>query len=90
MTSQQDGTREMTDSELLERAATLSRVLVSQDDDLLREAALCQNQGRHFMGLIFAPAIRITLGEFVADLELLSLATTPEEWVGRVEYLPLK
>ena len=35
LTSQEDGTRQANDQELLARASTLKRVLVSQDHDLL-------------------------------------------------------
>jgi predicted nuclease of predicted toxin-antitoxin system len=35
LTSQEDGTREVADDALLERAGELDRVLVSQDTDLL-------------------------------------------------------
>ncbi|HEY7183167.1 MAG TPA: DUF5615 family PIN-like protein [Blastocatellia bacterium] len=38
LTSQEDGTREVDDDVLLDRASALGRVLFSQDKDLLREA----------------------------------------------------
>ncbi len=39
LTAQEDGAAELDDYRLLERATELGRVLVSQDDDLLREGA---------------------------------------------------
>jgi len=39
VTAQEDGATQWDDSRLLQRATELSRVLVSQDEDLLREAA---------------------------------------------------
>ena len=90
LTSQEDGTKRLDDSNLLDRASGLGRILVTQDDDLLREAASRQNQSLPFVGVIYAPALRVTLGEMVVDLELLSHVSNPEDWVGRVEYLPLK
>ncbi len=90
LTSQEDGTKRLDDSKLLDRASGLGRILVTQDDDLLREAASRQNQSLPFVGVIYAPALRVTLGEMVVDLELLSHVSNPEDWVGRVEYLPLK
>jgi predicted nuclease of predicted toxin-antitoxin system len=38
LTSQEDGTRTSQDDELLQRATTLRRVLMSQDEDLLQIA----------------------------------------------------
>lgn len=90
LTSQEDGTQRLDDAELLDRASGLGRVLVTQDDDLLREAASRQNEARPFVGVIYAHAMRITIGQFVSDLELVARASLPEEWVSRVEYLPLK
>jgi predicted nuclease of predicted toxin-antitoxin system len=39
LTAQEDGTTRLPDSELLDRATELGRVLVTEDRDLLREAA---------------------------------------------------
>ncbi len=39
LTAQEDGAAELDDDRLLERATELGRVLVSQDEDLLREGA---------------------------------------------------
>ena len=40
-------------------------------------------------GIVYAHQLRITIGQLVDDLELLAKATEPEEWNGRIEYLPL-
>jgi hypothetical protein len=45
LTAQLDGTTEMEDPALLDRATTLGRVLVTQDEDLLAEAAHRQRNG---------------------------------------------
>ncbi len=90
LTSQEDGTQTLDDSRLLDRASDLGRVLVTQDDDLLREAASRQNKEMPFLGVIYAPAFGVTLGEMVVDLELICRVSKHEEWVSRVEYLPLK
>ena len=39
LTAQEDGSAELADDVLLKRATELGRVLVSQDEDLLREGA---------------------------------------------------
>jgi hypothetical protein len=89
LTAQEDGTAEWDDERLLQRATELGRILVSQDRDLLREGARRQSEDRDFAGIIFAHQLRITIGQMVEDLELIVRATFPEEWRGRIEYLPL-
>jgi predicted nuclease of predicted toxin-antitoxin system len=90
LTAQEDGGDELEDSKLLDRASGLGRVLVTQDIDLLREAARRRETSRYFLGIVYAPQLQITINQAVSDLELIANATTPEEWVCRVEYLPLK
>jgi len=90
LTAQEDGAAELDDAELLERATNLGRILVSQDEDLLREAALWLMSGRDFSGLAYAHQLRITVGQMVQDLELISTATSPEEWRGKIGYLPIR
>jgi predicted nuclease of predicted toxin-antitoxin system len=51
MTSQEDSTSELDDDKLLDRATELSRVLVSQDEDLLFEGARRQLESRNFAGM---------------------------------------
>ena len=43
-----------------------------------------------FAGVIYAHQLNITVGECIGDLELIALATDPEEWTYRLMYLPLK
>ena len=90
LTAQEDGARELDDSALLDRATTLGRVLFSQDDDLLREAVKRQRGDEPFGGVIYAHQLNVTIGECVDDLELIAQATEPNEWEGRLIYLPLK
>jgi predicted nuclease of predicted toxin-antitoxin system len=90
LTSQEDGTRESSDSDLLDRATFLGRVLFTRDVDLLPEATKRQRKGRSFVGVIYAPQIGVTIGECVAELELIAKTEESSKWVNRVEYLPLK
>jgi len=90
LTAQEDGAAELDDKPLLQRATELGRVLVSQDEDLLREGALCLREGKDFSGIIYAHQLRITVGQMVKDLELIARATSQDEWRGRIEYLPLE
>jgi hypothetical protein len=90
LTSQEDGTREVDDDILLDRATALGRVLFSQDKDLLREAQKRQQSGEAFGGVIYAPQLGVSIGQCIDDLELIAQCSTPDEWLNRVDYLPLK
>jgi hypothetical protein len=89
LTSQLDGTIELSDSDLLDRATELGRVLVSQDEDLLAEATHRQRINRKFGGVIYAHQLGVTIGQCVKDLEIIAKAGMPEDLANRVEYLPL-
>ena len=89
LTSQLHGTTEMEDPDLLDRARALKRVLVSQDEDLLAEAARRQQSAIPFSGVFYAHQLGITIGRFINDLEVLALVGEPEDYDGRVEFLPL-
>ena len=65
-------------------------MLYIQDDDLLKEAARRQETGERFAGLVYAHQLNVTIGESVTDLELIAGATSVEEWVNVVIYLPLR
>ena len=88
-TAQLDGTTTLPDPEMLDRAAQLGRVLFSQDEDLLREATRRQRAGESFSGVIYAHQLGITIGRCVSDLELLAQTCELEEFINRVEFLPL-
>lgn len=90
ITAQEDGTARWSDPDLLDRAAVLDRVLFSQDEDLLVEAARRQSQGVSFKGVIYAPQLELTTGQFVEQLELLAKAGVPADFANAVQYLPLR
>lgn len=90
LTAQEDQTRESSDPDLLDRASELGRIFVTQDADLLIEASVRQRTGGSFVGIIYAPQTGITIGQCVENLELIAKTTEAEEWVNRVDYLPLK
>lgn len=89
LTAQGDGGARLTDSDLLDRAGQLGRVLFSQDEDLLAEATRRQRSGVSFEGVVYAHQLRVNIGRSIQDLELLAKATDPADWRNRVEYLPL-
>jgi hypothetical protein len=89
LTAQEDGAAELDDDRLLQRATELGRVLVSQDEDLLREGARHLRERKDFSGIIYAHQLRVTTGQMVQDLELIATATSQKEWSGKIEYLPI-
>jgi hypothetical protein len=90
MTAQEDRADQLSDAALLDRALGMGRILFSQDDDLLREATLRQRTGKRFAGVVYAHQLNVTIGQCVEDLELICGVSEPEEWINRLEYLPLK
>ena len=89
-TAEEDGTRELDDSALLDRATSLGRVLFTRDADLLAEAAARQRNGLAFAGVIYAHQLYVSIGECVDYLELIAKASAPSEWINRVGWLPLR
>lgn len=89
LTAQEDGTARWEDPDLLNRALELNRVLFSQDEDLLAEAALRQREGRRFAGVAYAPQLALSIGQFIDELELIAKAGEPADFADRVTYLPL-
>jgi len=89
LTAHEDGHHTVEDPELLDRATAVSRVLFSQDEDLLAEAVRRQRAGLPFGGLIYCHQERLGIGALVADLELVAKAAAPSELDGRILYLPL-
>ena len=90
ITSQEDGTRRATDSALLSRATELSRILVTQDEDLLGIAAEWQGSGRAFPGIVYGHQLRTGIGQMVEDLELIATCMTGSEIANQVIHLPLR
>lgn len=89
LTAYEDGTSEHNDSDLLDRATELQRVLFTQDDDLLNEAAKRIQEGIPFYGVIYAHQLRVSIGTCVHDLEIITKAGEPEDIIGKVQFLPI-
>jgi hypothetical protein len=90
LTAQEDRADQFSDSDLLDRASALGRVLFSRDRDLLAEAAERQRTGRDFPGVVYAHQIRVTIGKCINDLELIAKHSEAEDMLNRVEHLPLR
>ncbi len=89
LTAQEDGSDTLTDPALLDRATTLRRVLFTHDPDLLAEADRRQRVGEAFAGLVFVKFRRLSLGQIINDLEILTKASDPVDMANRVVFLPL-
>ena len=89
VTSQEDSTAELEDSDLLDRATALGRALFTQDTDFLRIASERQRAEIEFAGIIFGNQNEMTVSGCIRDLELIAKVYEPEELTDRVEYLPL-
>lgn len=88
LTAIEDGSQQLPDDQLLDRAAALGRVIFTHDVRFRSLAEDWQRQNRSFNGLVFGHPLRATIGQFVRDLELIALATEQSEWLNRVEYIP--
>ena len=66
----------MDDGPLLKRATELDRILVTQDEDLLREGTRLLKGRGDFSGIVYAHQLRVTIGQMVEDLELITKATS--------------
>lgn len=88
-TAYEDGSSDMEDSELLDRARELGCMLFTQDDDLLAEATKRQRKGISFNGVIYAHQLHVTIGTCIHDLEIIGKAGEPEDLVNSVQFLPL-
>ena len=89
LTAQEDGARRLLDDQLLDRAMQLGRVLFTEDDDLLAEAAGRQERGEPFAGVIYIRDRQLRVGRRVDDLEVIAKVCTSEEMANWVQYLPL-
>ncbi|MEM6647035.1 MAG: DUF5615 family PIN-like protein [Bacteroidota bacterium] len=89
LTAQDDGAQTLDDGALLDRSTALERVLFSQDDDFLIEAALRQTAKQAFAGIVYAHQLRISIGRCIRDLELIVKLGDPEELSSQVLFLPL-
>lgn len=89
LTAQEDGSATLDDSLLLDRAATLNRLLFTQDEDFLIEAHRRQTVGEHFVGVIYIHQRDTVIGRCINDLETIAYASELEEYANQVRHLPL-
>lgn len=88
LTCAEDGTDRSDDSQILERATQLGRIVFTQDDDFLALADEWLENGREFAGVIYAHQLAITIGEAIRNVELIAKVLEPEDMRNRIEFLP--
>ena len=90
LTAQDDGHDATDDDLILDRAATLGRVIFTRDQDFLVIARARQTNGIPFAGVVFARQKNgPSYGACITDLETITSASEPGEWADTVTYLPL-
>lgn len=90
LTAREDDADELEDSALLDRVTRLDRVIVTYDDDFVREARRRQEMsGEHFSGIVYSPQSQVRIGPYVDQLEVIASVMTPDEMRDRVLFLPL-
>lgn len=89
LTAEEDGTKQLADPLLLDRAMALGYVLFTQDVDFLAEVARRQAASEAFAGVVFARQQVVPIGQCVQDLELMAKVYDPVDMMNRLEYLPL-
>ena len=89
LTAFEDGSHELKDPDLLDRAGLLGRILFSMDEDFLAETARRQAAGIPFLGVIYVHPLRLSIGACIRELEVISTAGQKEDLHNQVLILPL-
>lgn len=89
LTAQEDSSAGLSDEALLDRATAIGRAVFTRDVDFLGRARERQITGVSFSGVIYAHQLNASIGQCVADLELIAKVYEREDFENRVEYLPL-
>ncbi|HTU91956.1 MAG TPA: DUF5615 family PIN-like protein, partial [Gemmataceae bacterium] len=71
LTAEEDGTKQLADPLLLDRAMALGYVFFTQDVDFLIEVAQRQRTGQTFAGVVYAHQQGVSIGQCVQDLEIM-------------------
>ena len=87
---QDEGQSETPDLLILDRALANGWVVYTMDEDFLAEARKRQITGDPFCGVIYNHKLRLSVGQIIEDLFAIAECALPEEYVNRVEYLPLR
>jgi predicted nuclease of predicted toxin-antitoxin system len=88
LTAQADGATRLSDPELLDRATAAGRVLFTQDEDFLTEAARRRKLNLPFATILYAHQSSITVRDCVESIELFCRTALEEERRNLVLFLP--
>ena len=89
LTAREDGFDRRSDADILARASELGRVVFTQDVDFISLVDECLVEGRQFCGVVFSHQLKITIGQAIADLEIVCRILTPDEAANQLIRLPL-
>ncbi len=89
LTAYEDSRARAPDDEVLRRATELARIVFTQDEEFLALAPQWNRSDRHFAGIVYSHQVRATIGQLVADLQLVVELMSPEEIRDTVVFLPL-
>lgn len=90
LTTEEDHAADWEDERILTRATSLERIVFTQDDDFLAIGHHWQRSGREFTGIVYAHQLKITVGQAIADLDLIAKVMTADDMRNRIEFLPLR
>lgn len=88
LTAQEDNASHRPDTELLNRATELGRLMVTQDIRFRVLAEEWQGRQQAFAGLVYGHQT-LTIGQLVTDLDLITNCLSTEEVANQVIHLPL-
>jgi predicted nuclease of predicted toxin-antitoxin system len=88
LTAQEDTATRLDDSELLDRATQLGRLIYTQDDDLLSLANFRIVNCLKFSGVIFSHQLRSPIGKCIEDLEIISKVFETKDVSNKIEFIP--
>lgn len=89
LTAYEDGSHQLSDSELLLHDRPLGRAVLTQDTDFLLLAAEWQSPGTPFSGVKFAQHGKIAIRKVMDDLCLICEVLESDECESRLICLPL-
>lgn len=77
------------DDDVLDRAMSLQRVVVTHDQDFLEIAADRQIRSEDFPGIVFCHSGKASIGAMVSDLTLIAEVATYDDLLNQVTWVPL-
>jgi hypothetical protein len=90
ITAQDDKADKFSDEQILFRATQLNRIVFTHDIRFHAMAVAWERKDRHFAGLLYGDQAGVGIGTYVRDLELIAVASDPQDWINRTQRLPFK